>query len=215
MTNPLLEKSDVIQFDKIKASHAVPAITKCINDIESELERILQKTNNYTWKNLVEPLNELDDSLSRAFGPISHLHSVQGTQDMQEAYEECIGLLTDHSTRIAQHKGLYNALKYIASSKDFSDLSPQQKRSINESIKSFDKSGIGLPQEKQDELEFEVRDENVEEETMKKFIEKNPSKFGEILEQLLHSLSTEKQEGETSDEFSKRLTSEAKKILRV
>ena len=40
-----------------------------------------------------------------------------------------------------------------------------------------------------------------------------PSDFQKLTNQLINSLSVEKQEGETSDGFSKRIFEESKKIL--
>ena len=68
---------------------------------------------------------------------------------------------------------------------------------------------------KEVELEAEIKDsENVEEETIKIYAEKNPSSFNELIPQLMNSLSIEKQEGETSTVFENRILDHAKKILR-
>lgn len=62
------------------------------------------------------------------------------------------------------------------------------------------------------DLEIEKSD-NVEEETIKMFSLDNPSRFDKFLSPLMNSLSIEKQLGETSDTFSKRLVDESKKIM--
>jgi len=68
---------------------------------------------------------------------------------------------------------------------------------------------------KEIELEVEVKDsENIEEETIKIYSEKNPSDFNELIHQLMHSLSIEKQEDEKSEIFNNRVIEEAKKILK-
>ncbi len=67
---------------------------------------------------------------------------------------------------------------------------------------------------KEVELEFEIKDsENVEEETIKIYSEKNPSGFNELIPQLMNSLSIEKQEGETTTVFENRILENARKIL--
>lgn len=68
--------------------------------------------------------------------------------------------------------------------------------------------------EKEDGIEINVSNENVGEETTKLFLEKSGSKFKEFAEPLIHSLSAEKQEGETSDDFSRRIFEESRKILK-
>ncbi len=68
---------------------------------------------------------------------------------------------------------------------------------------------------KEIELEIEVKDaEDIEQETIKIYSEKNPSDFNEFIPQLINSLSIEKQEGEKIEIFTNRLIAEAKKILK-
>lgn len=67
---------------------------------------------------------------------------------------------------------------------------------------------------KEAELEFEIEEtENIEDETIKTYIEQNPSDFNKYIFQLMNTLSTEKQEGETIESFTGRLSDEFKEIL--
>ena len=67
---------------------------------------------------------------------------------------------------------------------------------------------------KEIEIESEIeKSENIEEETIKLYSQQNPSSFDYKVEQLINSLSIEKQEGETSETFSSRIFDESKKIL--
>ncbi len=68
---------------------------------------------------------------------------------------------------------------------------------------------------KEPELDVEIKDtENIEEETIKIYSEQNPSGFNETIPQLMNSLSTEKQDGETTESFTGRILDETKKILK-
>lgn len=63
-------------------------------------------------------------------------------------------------------------------------------------------------------LEGEIQEtENIEEESIKKYSEQNPSSFNVLIPQIINSLSTEKQEGETTETFTTRLLEETKKIF--
>ena len=67
---------------------------------------------------------------------------------------------------------------------------------------------------KEVEIESEIeKSENVEEETIILHSKQNPSSFDDKIETLINSFSIEKQEGETSETFSKRLIDESRKIL--
>jgi len=64
------------------------------------------------------------------------------------------------------------------------------------------------------ELEIEVQsDENIEEETVKIYSERNPSDFNALIPQLINSLSIEKQEDEKTDVFTSRLLDGVKRII--
>ncbi|MBU0894906.1 MAG: DNA repair exonuclease [Nanoarchaeota archaeon] len=68
---------------------------------------------------------------------------------------------------------------------------------------------------KEEEIEIELENtENIEEEVIKIYSEKNPSDFNQLIPQLMNSLSIEKQEGETNENFSKRLIEIANKVLK-
>jgi len=67
---------------------------------------------------------------------------------------------------------------------------------------------------KEFELDIDISDsENIEEETIRLYSEENPSDFNKLIPQLINSLSIEKQEGETTENFNKRLIEENKKVL--
>ncbi|MBD3247476.1 hypothetical protein GF378_02545 [Candidatus Pacearchaeota archaeon] len=65
------------------------------------------------------------------------------------------------------------------------------------------------------EMEMDISDsENIEEETIEKFSEKNPSDFNSLIPELMSALSLEKQEDEKNNIFTSRLLEGAKKVLK-
>lgn len=65
------------------------------------------------------------------------------------------------------------------------------------------------------ELGFEVKsNENLEEETIKVYSEQNQSEFNDLIPLLMNSLSLEKQEGEKTEGFVRRVIDEAQRILK-
>ncbi|MAH03251.1 hypothetical protein CMI39_00495 [Candidatus Pacearchaeota archaeon] len=68
---------------------------------------------------------------------------------------------------------------------------------------------------KEFELEVEIKNpENIEEEAINLYSEKNPSDFNKLISQLMNTLQIEKQEDEKNETFEKRLLDESKKVLR-
>ncbi|MGO2342502.1 MAG: oligopeptidase A, partial [Vibrio litoralis] len=96
-----------------------------------------------------EPLTETDDRLSRLWSPVSHLNSVQNSEELREAYEACLPLLSEYGTWVGQHKGLYEAYKALKASDEFASLNTAQQKSITDALKDFELSGIGLPANEQ------------------------------------------------------------------
>ena len=64
------------------------------------------------------------------------------------------------------------------------------------------------------DLEIEAEQvDKIEEETVNRYSEQNPSSFNKLIPSLMHVLSIEKQEGEKTEVFTNRLLDETKKIL--
>src|SRR5690606_29915144 len=75
MSNPLLESGGLPDFSAIRAEHVEPAIDQILADNRAVVRDLLAQPRPFTWKNLVEPLEVIEDRLSRAWSPVSHLSS--------------------------------------------------------------------------------------------------------------------------------------------
>ena len=67
MTNPLLDQNGLPPFSKIKPEHVKPAIETLLAEIRELVEQLLQQNSQYSWNNLVEPLDDMDDRINRAW----------------------------------------------------------------------------------------------------------------------------------------------------
>lgn len=148
MSNPLLNQSGLPHFSQIQPEHVVPAIEQLIADARQTVESVLQQPH-FSWDNFVQPLSEAGDRLGRAWSPVSHLNAVKNTPELREAYQACLPLLSEYSTWIGQHQGLFNAYSQLKNSAEFSTLSQAQQKAINDTLRDFELSGIGLDAEKQ------------------------------------------------------------------
>ncbi|CDK51838.1 Oligopeptidase A [Escherichia coli IS5] len=149
MTNPLLTPFELPPFSKILPEHVVPAVTKALNDCRENVERVVAQGAPYTWENLCQPLAEVDDVLGRIFSPISHLNSVKNSPELREAYEQTLPLLSEYSTWVGQHEGLYKAYRDLRDGDHYATLNTAQKKAVDNALRDFELSGIGLPKEKQ------------------------------------------------------------------
>lgn len=149
MTNPLLIDAPLPLFSKIKPEHVLPAIQEALKNCRHTIETVLTKNSQYTWDNLIQPIDEMDEKFSRAWSPVNHLNSVKNSPELREAYEACLPLLSEYSTWVGQHKPLYQAYKQIKESEEYTKLTKAQKKVIDNALRDFELSGIGLPEDKQ------------------------------------------------------------------
>ncbi|WP_372941243.1 oligopeptidase A [Shewanella sp.] len=144
MSNPLLNSAALPEFSKIKPEHVQPAVEQAIAKCRDTIETLLANNSEYTWDNLIAPLEEVDDELSKAWSPVSHMNSVVSSDELRDAHDACLPLLSDYGTFVGQHQGLYEAYKSIHQSADFALLTQAQKKVIEQSLLDFELSGIGL-----------------------------------------------------------------------
>lgn len=149
MSNPLLTFSDLPPFSQIKPEHVKPAVEQAITDCRAKIDALLEGNDTPTWQNLVAPIEQVDDRLSRIWSPVSHMNSVVNSEELREAYESCLPLLSEYGTWVGQHKGLFEAYKAIKASDEFAQLTQAQKKTITDALRDFELSGIGLPANEQ------------------------------------------------------------------
>ncbi len=149
MSNPLLTFTDLPPFSAIKPEHVKPAVEQAIADCRHTIDKVLAENPQPSWESVIAPIEEVDDRLSRIWSPVSHMNSVVNSDELREAYESCLPLLSEYSTWVGQHKGLFEAYKTIKESAEFAKLDRAQQKTISDSLRDFELSGIGLPLQEQ------------------------------------------------------------------
>ncbi len=148
MNNPLLNTDGLPPFSQIRPEHIEPAIEKLIEDNRSALERLLSDNERYTWDNLIAPLDEVSDRLSKAWSPVSHMNSVVNSEALREAYNACLPKLSAFSTEVGQNERLYKAYQQIHDSDAFAQLTEAQQKAVKDALRDFKLAGVSLPEEK-------------------------------------------------------------------
>ncbi|MDX5629941.1 MULTISPECIES: oligopeptidase A [unclassified Brenneria] len=149
MTNPLLSPFTLPPFSKIKTEDIVPAVKAALETCRETVARVVAQPGPFTWDNLCQPLADSDDRLGRIFSPIGHLNAVKNSPELRAAYEQCLPLLSEYSTWVGQHAGLYQAYRSLKDGEHYAELSVAQKKAVDNALRDFELSGIGLPPEKQ------------------------------------------------------------------
>ena len=135
--NPLLTMTGLPPFQHIKPEHIEPALEALIKFNREELEKLLKNTEGFTWDNLIEPLEDMDDRLGRMWSPVSHMNSVVNSDALRDAYNNCLPLLSEYSTEMGQNIELYKAYQSIKDSDGFKKLDTAQKKIIDNSLRDF------------------------------------------------------------------------------
>lgn len=129
-----------------------------LNEIESRLDKLLQhnrtqlanllKQGEYSWAQLIHPLEDLDVILNNTWALVSHLNNVMNTKELREIYANCVRKLTEYQTEIGQNEQLYQAYQSIAESANFKNLNQAQQKTITDSLRDFKLAGVHLPPQK-------------------------------------------------------------------
>lgn len=142
--NPLLDwQGDVPPWAQIRPEHLEPAVDAVLQRSREAIAELL-KQKQFCWDNFGAPLEELEQQLHEAFSPGAHLHSVHNTPEWREAYEACLPKLTAYSTEMGQNPALFAAWKALS---EQVDLSPEQRQTVEHSLRDFRLSGVDLAPE--------------------------------------------------------------------
>jgi len=149
--NPLLVADQLPAFGRIKPEHIEPAIDFLLQDNRRRIEQILKQNAACTWINTLQPLEDLNDRLNRAWSPANHLHAVRDNEALRAAYNICLPKLSDYATELGQNEELYRAYATVARGGEYKTLSQAQRQIIDHALRDFRLSGIELdaPSKKQ------------------------------------------------------------------
>ena len=147
MDNPLLASDRLPAFSRIKPEHIEPAIDFLLLDNRRRIDQLLQQNDGYTWNNILQQLEELDDRLNRAWSPASHLHAVKDNKALRTVYNNCLPKLSDYATDLGQNEDLYQAYASVAGGDEYKTLSQAQRQIITHALRDFRLSGIELDKE--------------------------------------------------------------------
>jgi oligopeptidase A len=142
--NPLLDLAGLPRFAAIRAEHAEPALDATLAANRAAIERLLAEVRDPTWDGFVQPIEDMNERLSRLWSPVSHLNAVMNSDALRAAYNNCLPKLSDYGTDLKQDERLYRAYKAVAARHDFADLTVAQKKIIENILRDFSLSGAEL-----------------------------------------------------------------------
>ena len=146
MNNPLLNFSSLPLYNEIKIEHITPAVDMLLKLSDEVINKILSDNSTPTWENFIQPLDDVSEQMSRAWGQVSHLNSVMNNPELREAYNENLPKLSKYYSELGQNLKLYTKFKELSESEEFKLLSTTRKKIIENELLSFKLSGAELSQ---------------------------------------------------------------------
>ena len=147
-TNPLLDFSDLPRFDAVAPEHVQPAISQLLAENRTLVETLTAETTPATWTEFAQPLTDGSERLSRAWGIVGHLHSVNDVPPWREAYNGMLPEVSRFYSELGQNLKLFDKYKALRASAEFSTLTPAQQKIVDDEVRDFRLSGAELPEEK-------------------------------------------------------------------
>ncbi len=154
--NPFFSKYDtpfeVPPFEQIKAAHFMPAYLKGIEEQRIEIKAIINNPKEPTFENTIKPLEysgQLLTKVSRVFGS---LNSANTNDTIQKINRELSPVLSRHRDDINLNDSLFRRVRLVYEKKDKFNLNEEEKKVLDDTYKSFVRSGAALSSEDKDKL---------------------------------------------------------------
>jgi oligopeptidase A len=120
-----------------------------IEDLEQKVQQNnnkiikLLEQNKKSYNNFVKPLEMMEEYLEQFFTPLSHLNSVNNSDETQKVYSEALPIITEYSTKLSQNIDIYKAYKEIQENEK-ETLNYEQQRVLKLNIQHYELSGAHL-----------------------------------------------------------------------
>ncbi len=143
--NPLLDFSGLPRFSAVRPEHIGPACDLLLADCRATVARLAEPATPTTWHGFVEPLEDVNERLSRAWGIVAHLHGVLDSPPLREAYNANEPKIVQYWTELGQNEALFAKYKALRASDGYAQLDAAQRRIVDNELRDFRLSGAELP----------------------------------------------------------------------
>jgi oligopeptidase A len=141
MENPLLEDGSLPAFSRITPDHVEPAIDVLLAEGRALIERLTADDSAATWTSFVQPIEEEDDRLARAWSPVSHLNSVMSSDALRAAYNACLPKLSEYATEVGHNETIYRRYEQVL---ETDVLDSAQRKMLSNALRDMRLAGVDL-----------------------------------------------------------------------
>ena len=155
-TNPFLTEFQtehgVPPFDKIKLEHYEPAFLKGIEEQNANIDAIVNNSEAPTFENVIVAFDNSSPILDRVSAIFYNMTDAEKTDGLNELSIKLAPTLSEHSDNISLNQELFKKVSAVYQQKESLGLTTEQQRLLEETYKSFVRSGANLSPEKQARL---------------------------------------------------------------
>jgi oligopeptidase A len=145
--NPLLDFAGLPRFAEIKPEHVTPAVDQLLAEGRALVDKLAAAHDAPAWGSFVAPLEDANERLGRAWGQVSHLHSVMDGPELREVYNENLPKITQFYAELGQHAGLFARFKALRAQREFQELSDARRKVVENELRDFRLGGADLPED--------------------------------------------------------------------
>ena len=144
--NPLLDFSGLPRFDTVTPADVQPAISQLLDESRALVARLTGDDIPATWDAFAAPLGDGIERLSRAWGIVGHLHSVNDVPEWRDAYNALLPEVSRFYAELGQNLALFAKYKALQASAGYAQLSAARRKVVDNEIRDFRLSGAELPE---------------------------------------------------------------------
>jgi oligopeptidase A len=146
--NPLLDFSGLPRFAEFEPEFVAPAVDQLLADNRALVARLADDPAAASWDGFVQPLEDANERLYRAWGQVAHMNAVLNSPELREAYNANLPKLSLYGAELAQHEGLFRKYRAIRSAPEFGSLSAARRRIVENRLRDFRLGGAELAEDK-------------------------------------------------------------------
>ena len=142
--NPLLDRSELPAFDRIRAEHVAPALDVLLGEADAALERAVGPEVPPDYQALSAVLDVAVERLNRAWGHVRHLQAVADNPALRAAQAEQQQRVVEFTTRLGADERLYAKYKAVAASPQAAQLNTARRKALDDALRDFRLGGAEL-----------------------------------------------------------------------
>ena len=155
MDHPFLQTKQLPNWSAMLPEKIEADINKTLQSSKEAIDEISQlseRNTNLNYTNTFAAFEKALDPLNTSWGFVNHLDNVNNSKELRKAFNTMLPKVTQFYTDIPLNQDLWKVLKRFGQSESVSQLSPTQKRHIEETLADFREEGADLPNSKKEQV---------------------------------------------------------------